>query len=57
MRLALTVNGKQQTAEVEPRLLLVEFLREHLRLTVGHQIEGLVQRLGSVVVEGGRLHG
>ena len=35
-RLALTVNGKPQTAEVEPRLLLVEFLRENLRLTGTH---------------------
>ena len=35
-RLALTVNGKPQTAEVEPRLLLVDFLREHLRLTGTH---------------------
>ena len=35
-RLALTVNGKPQTAEVEPRLLLADFLREHLRLTGTH---------------------
>ena len=32
----LTVNGKQVEAEVEPRTLLVEFLREHLRLTGTH---------------------
>jgi carbon-monoxide dehydrogenase small subunit len=29
----LTVNGKQHTREVEPRLLLVHFLREDLSLT------------------------
>jgi carbon-monoxide dehydrogenase small subunit len=32
----LTVNGKLVTAEVEPRWPLVEFLREHLRLTGTH---------------------
>ncbi len=30
---SLTVNGAKQTAEVEPRLLLVHFLRENLGLT------------------------
>ncbi len=30
---SLTVNGAKQTAEVEPRLLLVHFLRETLGLT------------------------
>ena len=33
---AMTVNGKPVTADVEPRTLLVEFLREHLRLTGTH---------------------
>ena len=32
----LTVNGKQHTAAVEGRTLLVEVLREHLRLTGTH---------------------
>jgi carbon-monoxide dehydrogenase small subunit len=32
----MTVNGKVRTAMVEPRLLLVHFLREHLRLTGTH---------------------
>ena len=36
MRLDIEVNGKAVTAEVEPRLLLVQFLREHLRLTGTH---------------------
>jgi carbon-monoxide dehydrogenase small subunit len=34
--IALEVNGKQQAVEVEPRTLLVELLREHLRLTGTH---------------------
>jgi len=32
----MTVNEKPVTAEVEPRLLLVQFIREHLRLTGTH---------------------
>ncbi len=35
-KIALTVNGKRRLADVEPRLLLVHFLREHLRLTGTH---------------------
>jgi aerobic carbon-monoxide dehydrogenase small subunit len=35
-RISVTVNGKRRRAEVEPRLLLVHFLREHLRLTGTH---------------------
>lgn len=34
--LALTVNGKAEQAEVEPRTLLVQFLRDHLGLTGTH---------------------
>ncbi len=34
--LALTVNGKTERAEVEPRMLLVQFLRDHLGLTGTH---------------------
>ena len=33
---SITVNGKVRRAEVEPRLLLVHFLREHLNLTGTH---------------------
>lgn len=33
---SITVNGVPRTAEVEPRLLLVQFLREHLGLTGTH---------------------
>jgi carbon-monoxide dehydrogenase small subunit len=36
IRLTMTVNGKEVSEEVEPRLLLVEFLRERLRLTGTH---------------------
>lgn len=32
----MTVNGKPVTAEVDPRTLLVQFVREHLRLTGTH---------------------
>ena len=35
-QVTLTVNGKQHSAEVEPRTLLVELLREKLRLTGTH---------------------
>lgn len=35
-RITVTVNGAAQTAEVEPRLLLVHFLREVLGLTGTH---------------------
>jgi carbon-monoxide dehydrogenase small subunit len=33
---SLTVNGKPVSAEVEPRTLLVQLLRDHLRLTGTH---------------------
>lgn len=33
---SLTVNGKKVSANVEPRTLLVQFLREHLHLTGTH---------------------
>ena len=36
MNVTMTVNGHQVTHEVEPRTLLVEFLRETLRLTGTH---------------------
>lgn len=34
--ITLNVNGKTETATIEPRTLLVEFLREHLGLTGAH---------------------
>ena len=36
MQVNMTVNGEQVTAEVEPRMLLVHFLRDQLRLTGTH---------------------
>jgi aerobic carbon-monoxide dehydrogenase small subunit len=36
MRVNLTVNGRPVTADVEPRLQLADFLREHLLLTGTH---------------------
>ena len=35
-QVSITVNGKVRKAQVEPRLLLVHFLREHLNLTGTH---------------------
>ena len=36
MQVTMTVNGEQVAAEVEPRMLLVHFLRDQLRLTGTH---------------------
>ena len=36
VRVSMTVNGRQRTADVEPRLLLVHFLRDKLGLTGTH---------------------
>jgi aerobic carbon-monoxide dehydrogenase small subunit len=36
VNVTVVVNGQQRAAEVEPRLLLVHFLRERLRLTGTH---------------------
>jgi aerobic carbon-monoxide dehydrogenase small subunit len=36
MRLTLTVNGTEYAREVEPRLLLIHFLRDELGLTGSH---------------------
>ena len=33
MNVAITVNGVRREAEVEPRILLVDFIRDHLGLT------------------------
>ena len=35
-QVTMTVNGKQASADVDPRTLLVQFLRENLRLTGTH---------------------
>jgi len=36
LTVTLKVNGKKHSVEVDPRTLLVQFLREHLRLTGTH---------------------
>ncbi len=36
MQVTMTVNGEQVTRDIEPRLLLVHFLRDHLGLTGTH---------------------
>ena len=35
-KVSMTVNGKTATADIDPRTLLVQFLRENLRLTGTH---------------------
>jgi carbon-monoxide dehydrogenase small subunit len=51
---AMTVNGKPVAAEIEPRLLLVEFLRENLRLTGTHVACDTSQCGACVVLVNGR---
>jgi aerobic carbon-monoxide dehydrogenase small subunit len=36
MEVTMNVNGAEVTRDVEPRLLLIHFLRDHLRLTGSH---------------------
>ena len=36
MEITVTVNGEQKSADVEPRILLVHFLRDQLRMTGVH---------------------
>jgi carbon-monoxide dehydrogenase small subunit len=36
LRVSLTINGEKVSAEVDPRTLLVKFLRDYLRLTGTH---------------------
>jgi carbon-monoxide dehydrogenase small subunit len=36
VQVTMNVNGEQVTGDVEPRLLLVHFIRDHLRLTGTH---------------------
>ena len=36
MQVSMTVNGERVTREVEPRILLVHFLRDELNLTGTH---------------------
>src|SRR5262245_65351590 len=35
-KISITVNGNTTSANIDPRMLLVEFLRDHLRLTGTH---------------------
>jgi carbon-monoxide dehydrogenase small subunit len=47
---SMTVNGKAVTADVDPRTLLVQFLRENLRLT-GTHVGCDTSQCGACVVE------
>lgn len=49
IEIKVTVNGKLHHAEVEPRLLLVHFLRDELRLTGAH-VGCVVGRCGACTV-------
>jgi aerobic carbon-monoxide dehydrogenase small subunit len=49
VKISVTVNGQAHTADVEPRLLLVHFLREQLNLT-GTHIGCDTSQCGSCVV-------
>ncbi len=51
---SMTVNGQATSAEVEPRTLLVQYIREHLNLT-GTHVGCDTSQCGACVVElGGR---
>ena len=54
MRLELKVNGRAVTADVPPQTLLVQFLREHLRLTGTHQGCDTAQCGACTVIADGR---
>ena len=47
--LTVTVNGRKHVADIEPRLLLVHFLRDNLKLTGSH-IGCVVGRCGACTV-------
>ena len=49
MNVAITVNGVRREAEVEPRILLVDFIRDHLGLT-GTKIACDTSQCGSCTV-------
>ncbi|MBI3076929.1 MAG: (2Fe-2S)-binding protein [Deltaproteobacteria bacterium] len=52
------VNGIEREGQVEPRLLLVDFLREHLGLTGTHMVQAAGQETTTVagVAADGQLH-
>ena len=54
MKVELKVNGQAVTANVPPNTLLVEFIREHLRLTGTHQGCDTAQCGACTVIANGR---
>ncbi|WP_024538309.1 (2Fe-2S)-binding protein [Comamonas badia] len=54
MKVELKVNGQAVTADVPPNTLLVEFIREHLRLTGTHQGCDTAQCGACTVIANGR---
>ena len=53
--ITVTVNGEAREADVEPRLLLVHFLRDTLGLTAGNlsQHLGVLETAGLIAIEKG----
>ena len=54
MKVELKVNGQAVTADVPPNTLLVEYIREHLRLTGTHQGCDTAQCGACTVIANGR---
>ena len=54
MKVELKINGKAVTADVPPNTLLVQFIREHLRLTGTHVGCDTAQCGACTVIAGGR---
>jgi carbon-monoxide dehydrogenase small subunit len=52
MKVSLTVNGKQYSADVEPRLLLMDFLRDYLGLTGTKNDGGSTSGVCTVLLNG-----
>lgn len=52
VKIALNVNGKDYTADVEPRLLLIDFLRDHLGLTGTKSDGGSISGSCTVLLNG-----
>lgn len=52
MKISLKVNGKEYSADIEPRLLLVDFLRDHLNLTGTKSDGGSTSGVCTVLLDG-----
>lgn len=52
MKISLKVNGKEYSAEIEPRMLLVDFLRDYLGLTGTKSDGGSTSGVCTVLLDG-----